>query len=113
MCPDDIRIGSWVKTFCSFKPNVNPAYAWEPVIFKPARGYEREALTIRDWIKGTITLKRGVIGAKPYYFCAWLFEILGADCEDEFADLFPGSGAVSRAWDSWSKCRQFNRYLKV
>ena len=113
MCPDDIRIGSWVKTFCSFKPNVNPAFAWEPVIFKPARGYERKALTIRDWIKGTITLKRGVIGAKPYYFCTWLFEILGADCDDEFVDLFPGSGAVSKAWESWSKCRQFNRWLKV
>lgn len=32
-CPDDIHIGSWVKPFASWKPDVNPAYAWEPVIF--------------------------------------------------------------------------------
>ena len=112
MCPDDIRIGAWVKSFASFKPNVNPAYVWEPVIFKPARGYERKALTIRDWIEGVITLRTGMIGAKPYYFCTWFFEILGADYDDEFYDLFPGSGAVTRSWESWSKCRQFNRWLK-
>ena len=36
-CPDDVRIGAWVKPFAIFKPNVNPAYAWEPVIFVPAQ----------------------------------------------------------------------------
>lgn len=30
----DYRIGSCVKPFCAFKPNVNPAYAWEPVFFR-------------------------------------------------------------------------------
>lgn len=34
LCPQDIRVGAWMKTFCSFKPNVNPAYAWEPVIWR-------------------------------------------------------------------------------
>jgi hypothetical protein len=33
MCPTDVRIGSWVKTFCAFKKGVRPCYAWEPVIF--------------------------------------------------------------------------------
>jgi hypothetical protein len=108
----DYRIASWVKTFAVFKPNVNPAYTWEPVLFKPARGYTRESPTIRDWISGVITLKTGMIGAKPYYFCEWLFNLLGADCDDEFVDMFYGSGNVSRSWESWSKSRDFTRFLK-
>src|SRR6187399_116924 len=28
---------AWTKPFASFKPNVFPAYAWEPVIVKAAR----------------------------------------------------------------------------
>lgn len=43
MCPDDVRIGSWVKSFSAFKKGVRPAYAWEPVIFRggrnPSMGY--------------------------------------------------------------------------
>src|SRR5687768_15067918 len=37
MCPDDSRVASWVKPFASFKAGVNPAYAWEPVIFRGGR----------------------------------------------------------------------------
>lgn len=33
-CPDNVRVGAWVKPFASFKPGVNPAYAWEPVVFR-------------------------------------------------------------------------------
>lgn len=29
LCPPDARIAAWVKPFAIFKPNVNPAYAWE------------------------------------------------------------------------------------
>ncbi len=97
----EYRIGAWVKPFCSFKPNVNPAYAWEPVIFKPARARGREKLTARDWVSSVITLKKGLSGVKPEAFSFWLFEILGAEPTDEFIDMFPGTGAVSRAWDKW------------
>jgi len=101
MCPTNVRVGAWVKPFCSFKPNVNPAYAWEPVIFKPARARGREKLTVRDWVSANITLMKGLSGVKPEAFALWLFEILGAEPTDEFIDLFPGSGAVSRAWEKW------------
>ena len=101
MCPNDVRVAAWVKPFCSFKPNVNPAYAWEPVVFKPARVRGREMLTVRDWVSVNITLKKGLVGVKPEAFSFWLFEILGAEPTDEFIDLFPGSGAMSRAWDKW------------
>ena len=103
MCPDNVRVGAWVKPFCSFKPNVNPAYAWEPVIFKPARARARgrDIMTVRDWVSANITLKKGLSGVKPDSFSFWLFEILGAEPQDEFIDMFPGSGAVTRAWEKW------------
>lgn len=99
-CPDDIRVGSWVKSFASFKPNVNPAYAWEPVIFRRCRDKRsRSEPTVRDWISEPITLKRGLTGAKPERVCWWIFDMLGLRPDDELDDLFPGSGAVGRAWD--------------
>ena len=97
----DYRIGVWVKPFCAFKANVNPAYAWEPVIFKPARARGREKLTVRDWVSTSITLKRGLVGAKPEAFAFWLFEVLGAEPTDEFIDMFPGTRAVTMAWEKW------------
>ena len=39
-----------------------------------------------------------VVGAKPAVFCRWMFDLLGAQPQDDFTDLFPGSGGVSRAW---------------
>lgn len=102
ICPEKTRIGAWVKPFCSFKPNVNPAYAWEPVLYIPARGNDNKTRdTVRDWVAANITLRRGLSGAKPELFCFWLFELLGMKAADEFEDLFVGTGAVTRAWEKW------------
>jgi hypothetical protein len=46
-------------------------------------------------------MRRGFPGAKPDKFCFWLFEGLNLTPEDEFHDLFPGSGAVGEAWAKW------------
>lgn len=101
LCPPDVRVGAWVKPFCAFKVNVNPAYAWEPVVFKPARRRTREDMTVRDWVSVGITLRKGLVGVKPKTFAFWLFEILGLERDDELSDLFPGSGAVTVAWNEW------------
>lgn len=101
LCPDDVRVMAWVKPFCSFKPNVNPAYAWEPVIVRGGRKRTREQETIRDYVSEPITLRRGLAGAKPERFCFWLFDVVNLLPEDSFHDLYPGSGAVSRAWESY------------
>ena len=102
-----VRVAAWVKPFASFKPNVNPGYAWEPVIFKPAREKRnRTEQTIRDWVAVNITIKKGLVGAKPAKFCYWLFELLGAEADDEFIDLYPGTGIVSRCWESWVAARR-------
>lgn len=93
---------SWVKGFAAFKKNVSVAYAWEPVIVKPARKpVVSKRLVMRDWIQESITLKRGLTGAKPEAVCHWAFEMVGACPDDELVDLYPGTGAVSRAWQTW------------
>lgn len=105
MCPPRARVAAWVKPFASFKVNVNPAYAWEPVIFMGGRKRGRDCATLRDWVAANITLKRGVSGAKPKEFCFWLFDLLGMEPEDEFHDLFPGSGSVAKAHEAWKQIR--------
>lgn len=37
LVPEGARWAAWVKTFAAFKKGVRPAYAWEPVVFKPCR----------------------------------------------------------------------------
>jgi len=102
LVPEGARFCAWVKSFAAFKRNVSVAYAWEPVIVRAAR---KPVVTghcvMRDWIACPITLRRGFTGAKPEAVCHWAFEIVGAELGDELVDLFPGSGAVSRAWKSW------------
>jgi hypothetical protein len=46
--------------------------------------------------------QRGFKGAKPPVFARWLFDAAGLHPDDEFIDLFPGSGAVTDAWNGWS-----------
>lgn len=96
------RIGVWAKPFCSFKPGVNPAYAWEPVIWKGGRKRERSEPTVRDFVIKGIEIKKGLPGAKPDEFCYWLFDLLNMRAGDELVDLFPGTGRVMRAWKIYS-----------
>lgn len=106
-CPEDIRVGAWVKPFCSYKKNVTVAYAWEPIIFRPGRKRPTTEPTVRDWwmdqpcVVENITLEKGLSGVKPEGFCFHLFEMLGMEPDDELVDLFPGSGAVTAAWEKW------------
>lgn len=96
LCPDDVRVMAWVKPFCAFKANVNPAYAWEPVIVRGGRKRTREQVTTRDWLAESITLRKGLTGAKPKEFCYWIFDVLNVEPGDSVDDLFPGTGIVSR-----------------
>lgn len=105
LCPEDVRVLAWVKPFAAYKAGVNPAYAWEPVIARGCRRSDRkrsrEEPTIRDWMCASATLKRGLVGAKPEAFSWWLFRALGLQPGDELVDLFPGTGAVTRAWEQF------------
>ncbi|MDH3582388.1 MAG: hypothetical protein OEM91_17415, partial [Hyphomicrobiales bacterium] len=97
MCPEDVRIASWVKPFAVFKPNVTRAWTWEPVIFRGGRDIPRSAPTWRDHVEAVsepITLKRGLVGAKPRAFCEWILGGLGWQAGDDLDDLFPGTGIM-------------------
>ena len=92
---------AWVKPFCSFKPGVNPAYAWEPVLVHGGRKRRRSQPTVRDYVSANITLKRGLSGAKPDAFWVWLFSVLNLTADDTLDDLFPGTGRCAEVLAEW------------
>jgi len=100
LAPVTSRVMAWVKPFAVFKPNVNPAYAWEPVIVNGGRKMGRGVATARDWHSANITLQKGLCGAKPESFCHWICDVLGAQPGDEMHDLYPGTGVMGRVWES-------------
>ena len=103
---DGFRVMAWVKPFAAFKRNVPVAYAWEPVLVKACRKpVVDEAMVYRDWVSEPITMQRGLVGAKPERVCHWAFNVLGMEPDDELVDMFPGSDAVTRAWESWEAQR--------
>jgi hypothetical protein len=99
LCPSDIRVMAWVKPFAVYKPGVGVAYAWEPVIVHGGRKRTRNQPTIKDWVSANITLRKGLVGAKPENFALWLCEVFNAREGDTLDDLFPGTGIVGRCWE--------------
>lgn len=107
LCPEDVRVAAWVKPFCAFKRGVRPAYAWEPVIFRggrnPSAGHPHPPpqkngvqTTPKDFHSASITLQRGLTGAKPESFCDWVLDLLNVQPRDSVVDLFPGTGVMGR-----------------
>ena len=102
LVPPDCRLMAWVKPFAAFKRNVPVAYAWEPAIVRAARKpVVRGRIVMRDWIAESITMKKGLTGAKPRNVARWAFEMMGALPTDTLDDLYPGTGAISAAWSEW------------
>lgn len=104
MCPTDVRIGAWVKPFHVYKKGVRPAYAWEPLIYRGGRNKNPptppkggKAITPKDFVSANITLRKGLTGAKPPAFNAWVLDLLGYQPGDELDDLFPGTGGMADA----------------
>jgi hypothetical protein len=99
--PGVVRVLVWVKN--------SIRYSWEPVIVASARPVADDQ-TLRDWIhvepegfQYRPKPESYVIGQKPQPFAMWLFDWLGAHPEDSFDDLFPGSGAVGLAWETFQR----------
>ena len=102
LCPPDVRVMAWVKPFCSFKPSVRVAYAWEPIIVRGGRPFVgRDRDTIRDWCAVNMAMKKGFPTAKPAGLVRWLLQVLNARRDDEIIDIFPGSGGVGEAIRTW------------
>src|SRR4051794_2920420 len=103
-CPVDVLVLAWVKPI-SPPMGDHRIYSWEPVVMY---GTRRPTTPTRTHIVASppqFTFRarpdEHVIGEKPDAFCRWLFAAAGLTPDDEFTDLFPGSGAVGRAWDGW------------
>jgi hypothetical protein len=102
LCPGDVRVGVW------YRPNSEPPgnrgtwwWSWEPVIFRPARPPEGATRDMLSHHKEQGFLGSTIIGQKPRRVCEWIFALVGLRPGDELDDLFPGSGAVLRAWENW------------
>ncbi len=103
MCPTDVRVGAWCKTYAQIRPR-DPQAMWEPVIWRGGRPDRRDEFT-PDWllcpIPGVRAGTNAYPGQKPRLFSIWMFRLLGAQKGDDLEDLFPGSGAVTAAWQEW------------
>ena len=103
LCPSDVRVAVWYVT--NRRPTTGIGrwhFSWEPLIIGGGRLAWGEGPCTRDvlscgWPHGTLA------GQKPEAFCRWMFDLLGARPGDELADLFPGSGAVTQAWEAWQR----------
>ena len=96
--PDDVRIGSWVKTFHQIRPTTTQ-HAWEPVVFRGGRKENKRNPMVRDWIQANATRQRGLPGAKPDTFNRWVLDLLNYQEGDIVDDLFPGTGGLSKVLD--------------
>jgi hypothetical protein len=102
--PVGARLMVWVK------PNAIPGShrirnLWEPVIVYPAPG-RRSNRTGRGSTPDvfTATAPRGFMGEKPEGWTHWVLDALSFEPDtDHVTDLFAGSGAVSRAIQSYPR----------
>jgi hypothetical protein len=104
LCPPGVRVAAWHKGVRATRSSY-PLHAWEPVIYHGGRQLPcalRRADSIICGVTPVSTRPGHVIGAKPAAVCRWIFTLLGAGPGDRLDDLFPGSGAVSRAWAAYT-----------
>ena len=104
LCPVGVLVLAWVKPI-SPPMGDRRIYSWEPVILSPLRHPDAPTRTHLEASPPQFTFRprpdEHVIGEKPEAFSRWLFEAAGLHPGDELHDLFPGSGAVTKAYERW------------
>ena len=113
-CPPGVRVAAWHRYERPTR-SAGPLNAWEPVLFAggrlrvaPAGEHDASHVDVRRvdslvYRPGNRTTDPGrVVGSKPAVFIRWVFDLLGAQPGDQFTDVFPGSGGVTRAWDLYT-----------
>jgi hypothetical protein len=91
-----IRIAPWVKPWSHFRPFVNVQYTHEYVLFKTIRPNGARP-SVKDHLVCNPTRQKGTHGAKPDAFCDWVLDLIGYQPGDDIIDMYPGSGAFTRA----------------
>lgn len=76
--------------------------SWEPFLVYRGRERRMEPAEKLDntlvWGGRQHSHPGALVGMKPAAFCEWAFRQLNAQRGDTMADIFPGSGAITRAW---------------
>lgn len=102
--PIGVRIMSWIK------PNAQPGSHrlrsnWEPVILYPPAGRRSNRGgrgSISDVHTAPIRTQGSFQGQKPESYTHWILDALTFDpWTDVVVDMFPGSGAVARAVETY------------
>ena len=105
MCPVGIRVCAWRR---QHRPTSSrrPLSAWEPLLVYGGRELStdgpQEVIDHLDYRGRYDSFPGALVGMKPPEFAVWMFAQLGAQPGDELADLFPGSGAIGRAWELYT-----------
>lgn len=106
VCPPGVRVCAWLRSARRTR-SLRALSTWEPLIVAGGRplpielGGEPVVQALEDTLvyKGRFSSYPGaLIGMKPPQFAEWMFRQLGAAPGDSLDDLYPGSGAVLRAW---------------
>lgn len=105
LCPPETRLFVWVNGARVVK-SYHPLHAYEAVLVCGARPRRvpvvEDLCDVLQWGGRQPSHPGALTGMKPAAFCNWLFEVLGACSGDTLDDLFPGSGAVARAWELYT-----------
>jgi hypothetical protein len=102
--PEGTQLAMWGRGGPRLNLRVVPG--WEAVLYRADVVKVAGRPSAMDWLMCGIGHTSGVAGfygAKPPKFSRWLFALLGLGGHpgDELVDLFPGSGAVTRAWQDY------------
>jgi hypothetical protein len=105
LCPEGTRLNVWVNGPRKTK-SYSALHAFEALLV--FGGLERRVPVVEDlsdvlsWGGRQHSHPGALPGMKPAAFCEWMFRLLGASRGDHLDDLFPGSGAVERAWSLYT-----------
>lgn len=112
LCPPGVRTCVWRRRV-RYARSRRALSAWEPLLVVGGRQLATDAAQtlVDDLATDDILLDdvldyrgrygsfpRALIGMKPPEFAVWMFGQLGARGGDDLVDLYPGSGAIARAW---------------
>lgn len=101
LCPPGVRVCAWFKG-PRYTKSRRALASWEPLVVSAGRPLRIDVVQdLRDGLVAVGRFRRfpgAMVGMKPPAFAEWMFRQLGASCGDRLDDLFPGSGAIRRAW---------------
>ena len=112
LCPAETRVCIWRRRV-RVTAGKRALSAWEPLLVVAGREHSTmsaqqllDDVQTDDVVLDEVLDYRGrydsfngaLVGMKPPEFAVWMFRQLGARPGDTLEDLYPGSGAIGRAW---------------